>query len=61
MNILINILIYALACGLIAALINYAPIDSRFKQIATYVVLVVFVILLLMMLVGSGPVIIAVR
>lgn len=56
MNILVSLLIYLLVAGLIALLIKKAPfIDEQFKQIAIYVVLVVFVILVIGLLIGFGP------
>lgn len=60
LNFLVYLLILVLVFGLIAMLIRWAPVDDRFKQIAIYVLLVVFVlfvIVLLLGLVGAGPVV----
>ncbi len=63
MNLLINVLVLALVCGLIALLVRKAPesiLPGSWKEIVLYIVLVVFVILVIGILTG-GPALIVVR
>lgn len=59
MNIVVGVLIYLLIFGLVALLIRKAPfIEDDYKQIALYVLLVVFVLFVIDLLTGfmwGGP------
>lgn len=55
MNLLVVILVYFLVFGLVYFLIQKAPFGEDIKQIALYVLLVVFVIAVIGLLTGVGP------
>lgn len=57
MDLLVTLLVYFLVFGLVGLVINYAPFDGRFKRIAYFVLLVVFVIVLIRALTGGGVIV----
>jgi hypothetical protein len=57
MDMLLTFLVYFLVFGLVGLLINYAPFDAKIKQIAWFVLAVIFVIALIYMLTGGGRVV----
>jgi VIT1/CCC1 family predicted Fe2+/Mn2+ transporter len=58
MDLLLSLLIYFVVFGLVGYLINVAPFDNRVRQIAWFVLAVVFVIVLIRLLTGGGLIVV---